>query len=290
MSRDKRNGKTATLLMKCADRKGLVRDLAGFISSHGGNILHADHHVDFETRQFFSRVEWALEGFGLPADEIDAAFKPIAEADAMEWQLRFSDEQPAVAIFVSKMGHCLVDLLHRWEIGEMPGHVVAVLSNHPDQKIAADRHGIPYHHFPITPENKRAQEAKQTKLLDSLGVDLVILARYMQVITEDFIARYPNRIINIHHSFLPAFVGASPYARAYERGVKLIGATSHYVTPVLDAGPIIEQDVVRISHRDTLADLVRKGRDLERMVLARGVRLHLERRVLSYANKTVVFD
>jgi formyltetrahydrofolate deformylase len=290
MSRDNASAKTATLLMKCADRKGLVRNIADFISGHGGNILHADHHVDFEAHQFFSRVEWELDGFDLAAGEIGAAFKPIAEAFAMQWQLRFSDERPSVAIFVSKLDHCLVDLLHRWEIGEMRGSVVAVISNHPDLKTTVERHGIAYYHVPITPQNKRVQETKEIELLASLHVDLVILARYMQILTEDFIARYPNQIINIHHSFLPAFVGASPYARAYERGVKLIGATSHYVTPVLDAGPIIEQDVVRVTHRDTLADLIRKGRDLERVVLARGVRLHLERRVLSYANKTVVFD
>jgi formyltetrahydrofolate deformylase len=219
-----------------------------------------------------------------------AAFKPLAEACEMQWQLRFSDEHPAVAIFVSRLDHCLVDLLHRWAIGELRGGVVAVISNHAEHQATAVRYAIPFHHFPITPQNKRAQETRQLELLRSLGVDLVILARYMQVRSDEFIACYPNRIINIHHSFLPAFVGSSPYARAYERGVKLIGATSHYVTPILDAGPIIEQDVCRVSHRDTLADLIRKGRDLERIVLARAVRLDLERRVLAYANKTVVCD
>jgi formyltetrahydrofolate deformylase len=283
-------GRTATLLTQCADRTGLVREIAQFVSDHGGNILHADHHVDFESRRFFSRVEWDLEEFTIPRERIAATFTPIAEGFGMEWQLRFSDERPAVAIFVSKMDHCLADLLHRWELGELRGQVVAVMSNHPDCQTAVERRGIPYFHFPITPQNKRAQEHKQRELLASMRVDLIILARYMQVLTDEFIAGYPNRIINIHHSFLPAFVGSSAYARAYERGVKLIGASSHYVTPVLDAGPIIEQDVVRISHRDTLQDLIRKGRDLERIVLARGVRLHLERRVLPYANKTVVFD
>jgi len=282
--------RTATLLMKCPDRKGLVRDIVDFISGHDGNIVHADTHHDFETHEFFARVEWELKDFSIPGPDIAAAFTPIAERDAMEWQLRFSDEVPAVAIFVSRISHCLVDLLHRWEIGEMPGRVVAVLSNHPDLADTAERHGVPYHLFPITPQNKRAQEAAELHLLRSLGVDLLVLARYRQVFTDEFIAQYPNAIINIHHSFLPAFVGSSPYARAYERGVKLIGATSHYVTPILDSGPIIEQDVVRVSHRDSLSDLIRKGRDLERIVLARGVRLHLERRVLSYANKTVVFD
>lgn len=295
VSTDRRRGqdtpvRTATLLLKCPDRKGLVRAIADFVSGHSGNILHADHSVDFETRQFFSRVEWDLDDFAIPAEKIAAAFAPLAESCAMQWQLRFSDEQPAVAIFVSKLDHCLVDLLHRWTIGELPGRVSAIISNHPDLKFAAQQQGIAYHCFPITPQNKRIQEAKEIDLLRSLSVDLVVLARYMQVVSDEFIARCPARIINIHHSFLPAFVGASPYARAYERGVKLIGATSHYVTPELDVGPIIEQDVVRVTHRDTLKDLIRKGRDLERVVLARAVRLDLERRVLAYANKTVVFD
>jgi formyltetrahydrofolate deformylase len=284
------SARTATLLMKCPDRKGLVRSIADFISSNGGNILHADHHIDFETHYFFSRVEWQLDDFTIPSGEIAASFRPLAEAYGMEWQLRFSDEHPAVAVFVSTLGHCLVDLLHRWSIGEFPGSVVAVISNHLDLKSMVEREAIPYHHFPITAHNKPTEEAKELELLSSLGVDLVIFARYMQVVSDKFIAHYPNRIINIHHSFLPAFIGSSPYARAFERGVKLIGATSHYVTPVLDAGPIIEQDVARVTHRDTLEDLIRKGRDLERIVLARAVRLHLDRRVLAYANKTVVFD
>ena len=283
-------GRSAVLLMKCPDCKGLVRELADFISVHSGNILHADNHLDFETREFFGRFEWELDGFDIPADKIADAFRPIAEKYAMEWQLHFSNEKPVVAIFVSKMAHCLLDLLHRWEIGEMPGSVAAVISNHEDLRLAVERRGVPYHYFPITPQNKRTQEAKQLELLKSLNVELLILARYMQVFSDEFIAQYQSRAINIHHSFLPAFVGSSPYARAYERGVKLVGATSHYVTPHLDAGPIIEQDVIRVTHRDTLADFIRKGRDLERVVLARGVRLHLMGRVLSYANKTVVFD
>jgi formyltetrahydrofolate deformylase len=208
----------------------------------------------------------------------------------MKWELRFSDEQLAVAIFVSRLDHCLVDLLHRWELGELRGKVAAVISNHADLRNTVESRRIPYHHFPITPQNKRQQEAEELKLLRSLRIDLIILARYMQILSDDFVNHYSNRIINIHHSFLPAFVGSSPYARAYERGVKLIGATSHYVTTIPDAGPIIDQDVARVTHRDTLADLIRKGRDLERLVLARGVRLHLERRVLLYANKTVIFE
>ncbi|MBV8772524.1 MAG: formyltetrahydrofolate deformylase [Deltaproteobacteria bacterium] len=282
--------RTATLLIKCPDRRGLVRDIADFIARYGGNILHADHHVDSESKQFFSRVEWDLRGFTLSAAEISSSFHLIAEHHAMDWEVRFSDKEPAVAIFVSRLDHCLVDLLHRWEVGELRGRVAAVVSNHPDLRRTVERHAIPYYHFPITPQNKRRQEAEETKLLHSLQVDLLILARYMQILSDEFVGYYPNRIINIHHSFLPAFIGSSPYARAYERGVKLIGATSHYVTTIPGAGPIIDQDVARVTHRDSLTDLIRKGRDLERLVLARGVRLHLERRVLLYANKTVVFD
>ncbi len=208
----------------------------------------------------------------------------------MEWELRFSDEHNRIAIFVSRLDHCLVDLLHRHAIGELHTDLVAVVSNHELLRPLAEQHGIPYYVFPITADSKRAQEEKELRLLDSLKVDLVVLARYMQILTESFVSSYPNRIINIHHSFLPAFAGARPYAQAYARGVKLIGATSHYVTPTVDEGPIIEQDLVRISHRDTVQDLERKGRDLERAVLARAVRLHLERRVLPYGRKTIVFD
>ncbi|MBF6571423.1 MAG: formyltetrahydrofolate deformylase [Candidatus Binataceae bacterium] len=284
------SSRTAIVLMKCPDRRGLVREIADFISSHAGNILHADNHLDYETREFFGRFEWELKEFAIPAENIAAAFQPIADLYSMEWQLHFSDEKPKVAIFVSKLAHCLIDLLHRWEIGEMAGTVVAVISNHNDLRGAVERQGLPFYCFPITQQNKRMQEAKELELLKSLGVEILVLARYMQVFTDQFTAQFPNRAINIHHSFLPAFGGNSPYARAYERGVKLIGATSHYVTPHLDAGPIIEQDVVRVTHRDTLADFIRKGRDLERIVLGRAVRLHLQGRILSWANKTVVFD
>lgn len=282
--------KTATLLMTCQDQKGLVYRISDFVYSRNGNILHADQHIDFETGQFFSRVEWDLEGFRLARAGIGQEFKPLADSLGMEWELRFSDERTRIVIFVSRLDHCLVDLLHRHAIGELQADIVAIVSNHEALRLFAEQHGIPYYVFPITAENKRAQEEGELRLLDSLKVDLVILARYMQILTKAFVSRYPNRIINIHHSFLPAFAGARPYAQAHWRGVKLIGATSHYVTPVVDEGPIIEQDVVRISHRDTVEDLVRKGRDLERVVLARAVRLHLERRVLPYGNKTVVFD
>jgi formyltetrahydrofolate deformylase len=282
--------RSATLLIRCRDQKGLVYRISEFILSHGGNILHSDQHIDFETNQFFSRVEWDLEGSRIGESDLAPAFAPLAKTLEMEWQLRFSEKRPRMAIFVSKLDHCLVDLLHRASIGELHGDFVAVVSNHEDLRGAAERHGRPFHVFPITPERKREQEERELQLLASLRIDLVILARYMQIVTPDFIAHYPNRIINIHHSFLPAFTGANPYARAHERGVKLIGATAHYVTPELDQGPIIEQDVTRISHRDTVSDLVRKGRDLERIVLARAVRLELEHRVLPYANKTVVFE
>ncbi|MBI2361234.1 MAG: formyltetrahydrofolate deformylase [Deltaproteobacteria bacterium] len=281
---------TATLLMTCQDQKGLVQKISDFIYRRNGNILHADQHIDFGTGQFFSRVEWDLEAFGLAREKIGPEFSRLADSLGMQWELRFSDERTRIAIFVSRLDHCLVDLLHRHAIGELHADVVAIIGNHQLLRPVAEQRGIPYHVFPITAGNKRAQEEKELQLLDSLKVDLIVLARYMQILTQAFVSRYPNRIINIHHSFLPAFAGARPYVQAHARGVKLIGATSHYVTPVVDEGPIIEQDVVRISHRDTVDDLGRKGRDLERVVLARAVRLHLERRVLPYGNKTVVFD
>jgi formyltetrahydrofolate deformylase len=282
--------KTATLLMTCQDQKGLVHKISDFIFRHNGNILHADQHIDFETGQFFSRVEWDLAGFDVEERDIKETFKPLADSLSIQWELRFSEDRPRIALFVSKIEHCLVDLLHRHSIGELQGDNVAIVSNHEDLRSVSKHHDIPYYVFPITRDNKQAQEEKELQLLESLRVDLVILARYMQILSENFVSHYPNRIINIHHSFLPAFAGARPHAQAHDRGVKLIGATSHYVTPIVDEGPIIEQDVVRISHRDTVEDLVRKGRDIERIVLARAVRLHLERRVLPYGNKTVVFD
>jgi formyltetrahydrofolate deformylase len=281
---------TATLLMTCKDQTGLVYRISEFIYRHKGNVLHADQHIDLSTGQFFSRVEWDLEGFDLSTPELGQQFKPLAESLGMEWELRFSNDRPRIAIFVSRLDHCLVDLLHRYSIGELRGELVCILSNHEDLRNHAESYGIPFHVFPISKENKEEQEQRELELLESQQVELVVLARYMQILTESFVRRYPNRIINIHHSFLPAFAGARPHARAHSRGVKLIGATSHYVTPVVDEGPIIEQDVIRVSHRDTVDDMVRKGRDTERLVLARAVRLHLEARVWPYDNKTVVFD
>jgi formyltetrahydrofolate deformylase len=276
--------------MTCKDQKGLVYRLAEFVFRHQGNILHADHHIDFETGLFLSRVEWDLDGFRVPPDEIGRAFHPLADELEMRWELRLSNRPLRMALFVSRLDHCLVDLLHRRAIGELPTEIVAVVSNHPELQPIADRYQTPFHVFPITAANKAAQEERELALLAALRVDLVVLARYMQILTAEFVGRFANRIINIHHSFLPAFSGARPYAQAYARGVKIIGATSHYVTPVIDDGPIIEQDTIRVSHRDTVENLVRTGRDLERIVLARAVRLHLEGRVLPCGNRTVVFD
>lgn len=281
---------TATLLMTCKDQKGLVYRISEFIYQHRGNILHADQHIDVGTGRFFTRVEWDLQEFDLSRPDLEVEFKSLADSLGMDFELRFSNVKPRIAIFVSRLDHCLMDLLHRHSIGELHGELVCIVSNHEDLRKHAESYGIPFHVFPINKENKHAQERSELELLESQRIELVILARYMQILTENFVSRYPNRIINIHHSFLPAFAGARPHARAHSRGVKLIGATSHYVTPVVDEGPIIEQEVTRVSHRDTVEDMVRKGRDTERLVLARAVRLHLDARVWPYENKTVVFD
>ncbi len=281
---------TAVLLISCTDQKGLVAEVSAFVYQHGGNIVHAEQHIDVPQNIFFHRVEWDLAGFAIPQEEITDRFRPIAERFGMRWQLRFSRTRYRVAIFVSKYDHCLIDLLYRQRIRELRADIVGVFSNHPDLEELVKPYGIPYFHFPITAETKREQEKRELELLDSLGADLVVLARYMQVLTPEFVERYPNRIINIHHSFLPSFIGKQPYRQAYERGVKLIGATSHYVTEDLDQGPIIEQDVARVTHRETVEDMAAKGRDLERQVLGRAVRLHLLNRILPYGRKTVVFD
>lgn len=279
---------TATLLISCPDQKGLVAKIANFIYANGGNIVHTDQHRDEEAGLFLSRVEWQLEGFNLPRELIGPAFNAIAQPLGADWRLQFSDTVPRIAIWVSRQDHCLLDLLWRHKAGELAGLIPLIISNHPNLKPIADQFGIDYHHIPITADTKVAQEAQQLTLLHEYQIDLVVLAKYMQVLSPQFIEQFPT-VINIHHSFLPAFVGANPYHRAYERGVKIIGATAHYVTSDLDAGPIIEQDVVRISHRDEVKDLIRKGKDLERMVLARAVRLHLQNRTLVYGNRTVVF-
>lgn len=279
---------TATLLISCPDQRGLVAKIANFVYANGGNIVHTDQHRDQEAGLFLSRVEWQLEGFNLPRPLIGPAFSAIAQPLNASWRLQFSDTVPRIAIWVSRQDHCLLDLLWRHKAGELAGQIPLIISNHPQLQLIADQFGIDYHCLPITADTKAEQEAAQLELLQRYQIDLVVLAKYMQVLSPQFVAQFPT-IINIHHSFLPAFVGANPYHRAYERGVKIIGATAHYVTCDLDAGPIIEQDVVRISHRDEVNDLIRKGKDLERMVLARAVRLHLQNRTLVYGNRTVVF-
>ena len=281
---------TAVLLIYCPDQKGLSATVCNFIYEHGGNIVHADQHIDFLEGMFFQRVEWELNEFSLAGEKIGEVFAPLASRFQMNWSLHFSAHKARIAVFVSKYDHCLLDLLYRNRRGEIPGQIVVIISNHPDLKPVGEPFEIDFHVFPMTPDNKEEQETQELDRLRSLGVDLIILARYMQILTPRFVGTYPNRIINIHHSFLPAFVGEKPYHRAYQRGVKLIGATCHYVTEKVDDGPIIDQDVCRISHRDSVQDLIRKGRDLERQVLARAVRLHLLNRVLPYGKKTVVFD
>ncbi|MBE9095587.1 formyltetrahydrofolate deformylase [Tychonema sp. LEGE 07203] len=279
---------TATLLISCPDRKGLVALLANFIASHNGNIIHADHHTDFTAGLFLSRLEWQLEDFDLKTEEITPAFSEIAKDLQANWQLHLSSKVRRIALWVSRQDHCLLDLIWRQRSQEICGEIPLIVSNHESLKPIAAQYGIDFEYLPITKDNKVIQEARQLEILKNYHIDLVVLAKYMQVLSQDFLRAFPN-VINIHHSFLPAFVGANPYGRAYERGVKIIGATAHYVTPDLDAGPIIEQDVVRVSHRDEVSDLVRKGKDLERVVLARAVRYHLQNRVLVYGNRTVVF-
>jgi formyltetrahydrofolate deformylase len=281
---------TAVLLVSCPDRKGLVAAIANFLYRHNANIVHADQHQDGAAGLFLMRVEWDLAGFDLGLHRFEEAFAPIAAEYDLQWHLSLSSVKPRLAIFVSKYDHCLADLLYRWHAGELYCDIPLIVSNHPDTHWLAEAYKVPFQHIAVTKDNKAEAEAAQQALLKAHHVDFIVLARYMQVLSADFIRHWPNRIINIHHSFLPAFHGAKPYQRAYERGVKLIGATSHYVTEVLDDGPIIEQDVTRISHRDDLEDLVRKGADLEKVVLSRAVRWHIDNRILVYANKTVVFD
>ena len=281
---------TAILLIHCPDRRGLVAAVSEFLYKHNANILHADQHQDPERNLFFMRVEWTLSGFDIDLAEFPQHFQPIAEKFALDWRLERSDRPHRVALFVSKYDHCLVDLLYRVQSGEIRCEVPLIVANHPDAKRWADFYNLPFHVLPIEPGKKAEGEARQLELLRAHNIDLVVLARYMQILSTAFVQAYPQRIINVHHSFLPAFIGAKPYHRAFERGVKLIGATSHYVTEDLDEGPIIEQDVARVSHRDVLDDLLEKGRDLEKMVLCRAVRWHTEHRILVYDRKTVIFD
>src|SRR5262245_40306333 len=282
---------TAVLLITCPDRKGIVYSVSEFLYKHDANILHADQHQDAERSLFLMRVEWDLAGFALDLAEFPRRFAPLADRFEMRWRLERSDHPLRVALFVSKYDHCLMDLLYRHHTGELPCDIPLIMGNHPEAEKWAKFYDIPFHFVPVPAgSDKSAAEAKQLALLAEHRLDLVVLARYMQIPSPEFVARFPRRIINVHHSFLPAFVGAKPYHRAFERGVKLIGATSHYVTDDLDEGPIIEQDVVRISHRDGLEDLLEKGRDLEKIVLSRAVRWHIDHRILVYERKTVVFD
>jgi formyltetrahydrofolate deformylase len=281
---------TAVVLIDCPDCPGIVASVAQFLYSHGANILHADQHQDNEAGRFFMRIEWSLKRFDLNQSEFREQFSCIAQKFNMTWRLAWPGPRPRIAIFVSRYQHCLVDLLHRNQIGEMAGDIAMVISNHPEPGPLASFYGIPFHVFPVTAEDKPEIERQEIELLERHQISLIVLARYMQVLSSQFVARFPEKIVNVHHSFLPAFAGAKPYHAAFERGVKLIGATSHYVTQDLDEGPIIEQDVARVSHRDELQDLVEKGRDLERVVLSRAVRWHLEHRILFYGNKTVIFD
>ena len=283
--------KTAKLLLHCPDKPGILAEVTDFITVNKGNIVYLDQYVDHVENIFFMRIEWELKDFLVPQEKIEDYFATLyAQKYGMNFRLYFSDTKPRMAIFVSKMSHCLFDLLARYTAGEWNVEIPLIISNHPDLQHVAERFGIPFHLFPITKETKEEQEKKEMELLAKHKITFIVLARYMQVISEQMINAYPNKIINIHHSFLPAFVGAKPYHAAFERGVKIIGPPSHYVTTELDAGPIIEQDVVRITHKDTVQDLVNKGKDLEKIVLSRAVQKHIERKVLAYKNKTVIFN
>jgi formyltetrahydrofolate deformylase len=281
---------SAILLVQCPDRRGLDAAIADFIYWHGGDILHFEQHQAGAERFYLARIEWDLTGFEFDLKDFPKWFTPIAEEFSIRWRITTSSHRPRVAIFVSKYDHCLVDLLYRQRNGELACEIPLIISNHADAKRHADFHGIPYHAIPVTKENKPQAEQQELDLLRENNIELVVLARYMQVLSSDFIRHFPQQIINIHHSFLPAFVGAKPHHQAFERGVKLIGATAHYVTEVLDDGPIIEQGVARISHRDALDDLVEKGREMERVTLCRAVRWHIENRIMLYGNKTIIFE
>ncbi len=281
---------TAILLISCPDQRGIVAALSSFITRHNGNIIALDQYVDTEEGVFFARMEWELAGFSIPFDHFEAAFAPVAAPLRIEWRLHRSDQRLRMAVMVSKQAHCLYDILARHESGEWPADIALVLSNHDDHRGLVERHGLPFRHIPVTAATKTDAEPRQIALLRDARVDLVVLARYMQILSPDFVRAFPMRILNIHHSFLPAFAGANPYRAAHDRGVKIIGATAHYVTEKLDEGPIVEQDVIRVSHRQGVDDLVRLGRDLEKIVLSRAIYNHLHHRLLVYKNRTVVFS
>ncbi|MCK9343500.1 MAG: formyltetrahydrofolate deformylase [Massilibacteroides sp.] len=281
---------TAKLLLHCPDRPGLLSEITNFITVNKGNIVYLDQYVDRTENIFYMRIEWQLTNFLIPRNKINDYIETLyAQKYNMSFRLNFSDQIPRMAIFVSKMPHCLYDLLARYAAGEWKCEIPLIISNHPDLKQVAERFDIPFYCFPITKQNKAEQEAKEMELLRENKISFIVLARYMQIISDKMIEAYPNKIINIHHSFLPAFVGAKPYHAAFHRGVKLIGATSHYVTADLDAGPIIEQEVVRITHKDTINALINKGKDLEKIVLSRAVQKHISRKILAFNNKTVIF-
>ncbi len=281
---------TAILLISAPDQKGMTAGVADFIYQNNGNIEHADQHIDSDSNTFFMRIEWSLQNFNLPRRKIREAFLPLANKFSMNWSFHFSDQDQNLAIFVSKKTHCLYDLLQKLEQGYLRGKLALIISNHMQAEPIANHFKIPFQHLPKNNQNKTEIEEKEISLLKEKKIDLIVLARYMQIFSKKFVNTFENRIINIHHSFLPAFAGKNPYRQAYRQGVKIIGATSHYTREQLDSGPIIEQDTVRVSHRDSLVDLIREGQDLERIVLSRAVRLHLDKKILVYGNKTVVFD
>ncbi|WP_228492005.1 formyltetrahydrofolate deformylase [Prolixibacter sp. NT017] len=282
---------TAILLIHCPDQQGILAAVTEFLNRNKGNIIYLDQHVDRQEKLFYMRVEWELDGFVIPREKIAEYFGTLVAGrfDITFW-LHFSDKPPRMAVFVSKLSHCLFDILARYTAGEWDVEIPLIISNHEKLAPVAQRFGIDFECLPITKENKAEQEQRELQLLKDYDIDFVVLARYMQVLSDEFVKHYPNKIINIHHSFLPAFAGAKPYHAAHARGVKIIGATSHYVTPELDAGPIIAQDVARISHIDTVNSLMRKGRDLEKIILSEAVYKHLERKILVYNNRTVVFN
>lgn len=287
--REKKN--TAILLIHCPDRQGILATVTEFLNRNNGNIIYLDQHVDRQEMVFYMRVEWELDGFSIPREKVGEYFETlIALPLQMVWKLYFSDEAPRMALFVSQMPHCLFDILARYTAGEWNVDIPLIISNHALLEPVAKRFDIPFYHFPVNQATKAEVEARELELLKEHKINFIVLARYMQILSQDFVSHYPNRIINIHHSFLPAFAGAKPYHAAHERGVKIIGATSHYVTTDLDAGPIIEQDVTRCSHVDTVENLIRKGRDLEKIVLSQAVYKHLQRKILVFKNRTVVFN
>ena len=281
---------TAILLVSCPDQRGIVAALSSFITQHNGNIIALDQYVDTEESVFFARMEWELDGFAFPLDQFAARFEAVAQPFRIKWSLHRSDKRLRMAVLVSKEAHCLYDILARYESGEWPVEIALVLSNHDDHRGLVERHGLPFHHIHVASANKAEAEAQQIALLKQAHVDFIVLARYMQILGPTFVQAFPMRIINIHHSFLPAFAGANPYRAAHYRGVKIVGATAHFVTEKLDEGPIIEQDVIRVSHKQGVDDLVSLGRDLEKIVLSRAIYSQLHHRLLVYKNRTVVFN